>query len=491
MKTTKRVFLSALFALLLLAIPFTAVVPASANSAVYGYWRGLIHAGVMLTDGNCPIEVTHEKLTLNVPQLPEIKNGTVRLPEAKSEMIAEYSLHNPSDGPVTVRLVFPAGTRSDGKRELELFSGAHHTESYANTLYENAYGAFVNGEPVETKTRYTFGAALSDFNVRSDMRLLEDDPAEDVFLSPDLPVTVCTWAVSGLDPDESPTATLTHENHRVICICQPAEDAALHVRNKSASWRLYGENDFSVTVIGGTEEDILPVLCVDGIPSKPASGRIELRNAKKMTYAEFAQSMIGYAGFTDITETDWYNAFTSFLAARFPQGGVCTLSDAAGLQNASPIRWYDYEVTVGAGETVVNTVKAPLYPDVDSEYEPDIFKYTYLLSPAALWADFGSLEIEINTPSYLVKSNQKGFEKTESGYRLTREGLPKGELKITLAESADAKNPHAGFNVMRTVIIGGFALVIFAVLPAAAVFWFIRLLRRKSNPKTREEHILQ
>ncbi|MBQ6164118.1 MAG: hypothetical protein IJK23_06560 [Clostridia bacterium] len=457
-------------------------IPASANSVVYSYWRGLTHAGAMLTDGNCPIEVTHEKLTLNVPQFPAIEYGTVLQPEAESEMIAEYTLYNPTDEPVTARLVFPAGTRSDGKMEINsLLSGAHRAVSYANTLYGKAYGAFVNGAPVETKTRYTFGTALSDFNVRRDMRLLSDDPIADSFLSPDLPVTVCTYAASGLDPDEYPTAALTPATDRVICMSRLAEGSVLHIRKKTASWRLYDEIEFSVTVIGGTEKDVVPILCVDGIPSKPASGKIELKSAEETTYAEFAQSMIEYSHVSDITQTDWYNVFTAFLAARFPQGRFCTLADMTELFDLSPIRWYDYEVTVGAGETVVNTVKAPLFPDVDSEYEPDIFKYTYLLSPAALWADFGTLEIEINTPYYLIKSNQKGFEKAENGYRLTRDGLPKGELKITLAESADAKNPHAVFNVEKKVIIGGFVLGIFIALPAVAIIWTVRLFRKQKK----------
>ena len=481
----RRAFCRRILSLLLTVCVLTGLfcIPASANSGIYSYWRGLTHAGVMLTDGNCPIEVTHEKLTLNVPQLPEIVNENMKQPEAESEMIAEYALYNPSDEPVTARLVFPAGTRSDGKQETDgLFSGAHHTESYADTLNGNAYGAFVNGAPVETKTRYTFGTALSDFNVHRDMRLLSDDPIADSFLAPDLPVTVCTFAVSGLDLDERPTAALTPANDRMICMSRLAEGTVFHIRKKTASWRLYDETDLSVTVIGGTAEDVAPVLCVDGIPSKPASGEIGLKSAEETTYAEFAQSMIEYSGVPDISQTDWYNAFTASLAARFPQGGCCTLADVTELFEVSPIRWYDYEVTVGAGETVVNTVKAPLYPDVDSEYEPDIFKYTYLLSPAALWADFGTLEIEINTPYYLIKSNQKGFEKAENGYRLTREGLPKGELKITLAESADAKIPYAGFNAIRTVLFCCVLLGIFVVSPVFLVCWFVRwLLKRKKS----------
>ncbi|MBR5427364.1 MAG: hypothetical protein IK118_03370, partial [Clostridia bacterium] len=244
----------------------------------------------------------HEKLTLNVPQLPEIVNENMKQPEAESEMIAEYALYNPSDEPVTARLVFPAGTRSDGKQETDgLFSGAHHTESYADTLNGNAYGAFVNGAPVETKTRYTFGTALSDFNVHRDMRLLSDDPIADSFLAPDLPVTVCTFAVSGLDLDERPTAALTPANDRMICMSRLAEGTVFHIRKKTASWRLYDETDLSVTVIGGTAEDVAPVLCVDGIPSKPASGKIGLKSAEETTYAEFAQSMIEYSGVPDIS----------------------------------------------------------------------------------------------------------------------------------------------------------------------------------------------
>ena len=57
---------------------------------------------------------------------------------------------------------------------------------------------------------------------------------------------------------------------------------------------------------------------------------------------------------------------------------------------------------------MVNSVTAPIYPSINTRYTSPIYEYTYLLSPAGSFADFGSLEIRINTPFYLVNSEVEG-----------------------------------------------------------------------------------
>ena len=79
------------------------------------------------------------------------------------------------------------------------------------------------------------------------------------------------------------------------------------------------------------------------------------------------------------------------------------------------MRWYEYEITIAPKESIVNTVTAPIYPEIDLNYEPDIYSYTYLLSPASTWASFGEIEIVINTPFYITDNTIDCFEKKANG----------------------------------------------------------------------------
>ena len=117
------------------------------------------------------------------------------------------------------------------------------------------------------------------------------------------------------------------------------------------------------------------------------------------------------------------------------------------------MRWYVYELTLEPGQTLVNTVEAPMYPSINLRDDPAVYGYTYLLSPAQTWAEFGDLEIVINTPYYLTASTLEGFEKTETGYSLSLDGLPEGDLTFSLS----AKQPpviKAGFIIAVAIILG-------------------------------------
>ena len=92
----------------------------------------------------------------------------------------------------------------------------------------------------------------------------------------------------------------------------------------------------------------------------------------------------------------------------------------------------------GTKQTIVNTVTAPIYPSIKGDYEPAIFEYTYLLSPANTWKEFGNLDIVINTPYYLIKNSIEGFEYKNPGYELHLTGLPEEELVFTLCSEKKA-----------------------------------------------------
>ena len=102
----------------LLALPATAAgitilggrtVRASANSAP-AYWAGVNGSGVVVaegqfSDGDCPIEVAREDLTLKISQLPDPVSGDL----GESSVTASYTFYNPTDDAVVMTLFFPVG----------------------------------------------------------------------------------------------------------------------------------------------------------------------------------------------------------------------------------------------------------------------------------------------------------------------------------------------------------------------------------------------
>ena len=67
-----------------------------------------------------------------------------------------------------------------------------------------------------------------------------------------------------------------------------------------------------------------------------------------------------------------------------------------------------------------------MYPSIDESYEPAVYEYLYLLSPATTWSEFNDFEVMIHTPYHLIDSSLE-FEECEEGYVYRSDGLPKGE----------------------------------------------------------------
>ena len=116
-----------------------------------------------------------------------------------------------------------------------------------------------------------------------------------------------------------------------------------------------------------------------------------------------------------ILDYDWYNAFVSALNYFQWEYGAIHSTEIGFDISDRLMRWYEYEISVGPGERIVNTVTAPIYPDIDSRYEPLVFEYTYLLSPAQTWAAFGNLDIVVNTPYYMIRAAPKASSITTLG----------------------------------------------------------------------------
>ena len=427
--------------LLVLLLLLGSAVPASANSA-QSYWEGVDRAGAIITDGESPIVVEHEKLTFDVQEFPQnFYSDEEDFLAYTGKVTAQYTFYNPSQLTVTAKLLFHFGREAWYAYDC---GGQEDTQKY---------DILINGEPTPKKIRYT----LSDngqFTLEQDLKLICDGFADDPFYSPDLTVTAYKFSVSGVDVQNYKSATVGFDvpkglgDHRFYL---PESRGSQRQDNGDMRVIIPADESFYIYVFGepltvtpqfrfyqnGAARD-----------SERISGTASFIGSETLTLKEFV--LQDWREETGVSETDWYNAKIAVLhrgqrSAEYP----VVFRETYGDFRQNLMRWYEYEITVEPGGRIVNSVTAPIYPSINLDYNPPVYGYTYLLSPAKTWRSFGTLEIEVNTPYYITESSLDGFEKTDTGYKLTLDGLPDGELTFTLSTSENPEkpksNPFVGF----------------------------------------------
>ena len=457
---------------LLIMLPFM-MIPASANSALTE-WSGRKENVVMTTDGDSPIVVEHETLTFDIQELIDTYSRSDDefdpTKEYKSSVTAEYQFYNPSDMTVTAELAFPIGNL---------------TESYINEYAKDKYSITVNGETVEHQIRHTY-ASYGTFNLKYDLPRLKDDYVTHEFINMDTPVTMYFFNIAPIKENQTGYPKVyfdidpaDYENTKIYCsgtYARKLDNGKIRITRNNLIMRIYfiGEvpEELPEFVV---YKDIFDSDEIEILPSRSSVSRTE-----KMTFRDLAFG--NYKEEYGISEMDWYNAVMLGMGSDSP-----VLHDQyMTLQANDFLCWYTYKLEFKPGERIVNSVTAPMIPGQNLNYNPKYFKYYYLISPAVTWADFGSLDIYVNTPYYLVSSNIDGFEKTESGYYLHLDGLPMSkkrldigwdEIKIVEPEVKDLYfalcESESSQKKASKSTIGIILLIIFS--PIILVVWIVNL----------------
>ncbi len=465
-------------------------VPVYANSAQTQF-EGVDSTGAIMTDSESPIIVERELLTFDIAEFPKdyysTKNDYL---EYGAKVTAEYTFYNPSEYSVTAKLLFPFGNAPH-------YVGGEYDDAGNYTVFDDTskFDITVNGEVVEKKIRHTLSSQHEQFKLEQDLALISDDFVSDNFYKTDLSVTKYVFKISGVDIEQYKSADVGFDVPKGIgsyLIYFPEQNGA-HTQD-NGEMRIHtgvekNEREFELYVFGTplSEMPDWKVYENGGVEdNEEISGTVTLVSTETTTFKEFALS--NRSETSVVSESDWYNALVSELKDSIQHSGEYPIVDAyryeRGFDNCL-MRWYEYEITLAPGERIVNAVTAPMYPAINLGYEPDIFKYTYLLSPAKTWKSFGELEIAINTPYYITESNIEGFTKTDNGYSLKLNGLPDGELTFTLSTSAEPKKPIRTLTdyipvemIISFSIIGGVVLLVGGGITA---FVLIRRKKRDSD----------
>ncbi len=455
--------------------------PCFANSA-QSYWEGTDSRGCVIIGENCPIEVTSEVLTFDIAELYKTRyDSDEEFLAYSGRVTAEYTFYNPSDLTVTAKLAFPFGG----------YSYDHQSNSAIpdTTVDAEKYDITVNGEAVDKGIRHTLDAS-QQFNITEDLLKLSDEYLKDDFFYPDMTVTRYDYTVSGIDS----------KNYRT---CYAAFDwdtgdgsTRLYIPGGSSKEKNRGGIRINTGVQNGDEITVYAI----GTPlsetpkfklyesfnvkdNETISGTVSLTSKSAMTFEALA--LTNYSEETNISKVDWYNAvlcsFNNYRASAKENNFIFTyVTPLYGIQEfiSNLMRWYEYEITLAPGESIVNTVTAPLYPAIDKSYTPTVYDYTYLLSPASTWASFRNLQIIINTPYYITDSSLDGFLKTDAGYSATFETLPEGELEFTLCT---AKDPEPPKKTIYDYVSGQTLRVIYLSVAGAVVLGVLFLIIKKTR----------
>lgn len=447
---------------------------ASANSA-QSNWSGTDRTGAIVTDEICPLEVQEEKLTFEVQEFPRNYYNTMEEFLAYTGRVtAEYTFYNPADYTVTATLVFPFGAVPDYGYFYD-----DQLETAVCGVDGDKYDITVDGIAVEKRLRHTLAEQHDQFDLERDMALLHDGYVDDPFYTPDMTVTKYTYQVSGVDSEAYPAATaaflLNTEPARTrVLLMEQSGGKTLEEGVMADTWAGNGER-YTVYCFGEPVEELDWRMYENGACEKEIDGVVELVDTSAMTFKDLA--LADWTSESGVLEQDWYNAFVEDLNRSEWSCGVVSGSDIHDDLSRVLMRWYEYEITVGPWERVVTTVTAPIYPAINTNYDPSIYTYTYLLSPAQTWRDFGTLDIRVNTPYFITESSLKSFEKGEGGYTLSLDGLPEGELVFVL--SADEHPVKELPNLAYLVFYLPILLPILALILIPVVVILVRRRRRR------------
>ncbi len=446
---------------------------AEANSALRRF-EGVDSSGVVIKTEDCPVVIDSEELVFDLNDVSEAsydygmdvcKIGTVK---------TKYVFRNPADYTAEVNLVYPFGFRP--------YTTYDENGEIQTDVTAEQYSVTADGVDVARTVRHTYKERYGTFDYVADSEYLSDDYVTDTFYSPGLVVYKYVYRA------ESQTGKAVRFNISGEFVGRTMGNASSYEATSDGGYKIgcwledYSSDDtdaekIEIYFIGADYAGFADSAeFYENMEYKTAvTGTLTLESREEMTFKDLA---LTYRE-DDVSEIDWYNAVVSKLNYYYP-------SDAKSLYTYSLdisyelLRWYDYSLSIPSGETLVNEITAPVYPDVNYEYKPAIYTVNYFLSPAKTWASFGSLDIKINTSNYVLYcSLQDDLTRGESGYEMHFDSLPDGELAFTVCASEDPE-PDEATKILITIlliILGVFG----AFLVIAVVVIIVCVVKRKKR----------
>lgn len=455
----KKLFVIA--ALVVLIVTALCAMPVVSANSAQRYWFGTTGQGAVIVGEQIPLTVKSERIVFDVQQFPFTYYGSRDEEEFKNynaSVTAVYEFENPADYDVTARLAFPYGTMP----------------SYLNGDYDTSsrYGVKVNGEDADVVKRYTYvgtGNWLDSYENGTAVGRLLDEKKSAGGIDKNSKVVKYTYKAEGTEYNGFTAHVEAAKEKGQYLFCD-ATSISEDLEKISYGQSLYnGANFVFWSVFGGEEPQFELYATKGGREEKKIQCDFTLAKKEEMTLEEYAESVYALDDDSESAHVDWFNLISdSIVNGYFEYQHRTPFYNIDLFVSEKIMHWMEYTLEIPAKGVATNSVTAPLFPDIDNGWEPSVYTYGYLLSPAADWAEFGTLDIEVNTPYYMLNTGLFGFSKTENGYAASFSSLPGGELQFRLSTS---ENPQKDVNYGYYVVI--LSLFVLPLTGAAAVITVI------------------
>ncbi len=489
-KQIKAAFTALLAALLCVL----AAVPASAMSSVEPD-VGVDVYGVFPQGRKSQLQLDSLALTYDIPELPADEFDA-------SELLGRYSS--------TLRLDYTFSNPTDTEQSVKMMFAAANVPSYAEQSSTSAqraalYTIELDGERITPELRHawtsypqSYQTGFVGYDPREYAGNLHESYAEHAFLSPDLPVTVYTYQIEPKDGFTGHmTALFNHSPDQTWVFFDrngSVEDEGVHTRLSRYTW----DGDIvKFYVLGKDPGEVSWQLRTTS--DKIVYDSPTLASRETVTFGELALQY--HDKNTGISESDWYNAVVAMLDfCRFEDSGVLGEKNSLDMDVTSHLQCFlTYDVTLGAGESTVNSITLPVYPDIMEYYSPKAATFTYHFHGSSDWKSVGKYTVRIDTGHKIMTDERNSvsidnYKKDWKGYTLPERSTPKsGVYYVTLCKW---KNPieTGGFVFIwflflffvLPVLVAILGTVVAIVLVIVLIILVRRLIKRKAKKKAEQ-----
>lgn len=431
---------------------------ADANS-VQRYFEGIDSSGAIVTMENCPIVVDKEDLDFYIYY--QGKSNSQGQYEQFGSVCATYTFRNPSENTINMDVVFPYGYKDENKSDKDDCSVS------------------VDGAQIAWRTRYTH-IDYYPFDIERDLSSLSDDFVQDSFFATTQKVYKYTYSVS----DTAQGLDLTFEYDRnwarkVVCDFHSQREG----NKQQIVMSTAGKPQLVFYVVG---EDLDIAACDVTVIGGQKGGHLSLVSRQEQTFGDELAYVNRPAG-SDVLDIDWYNALANTFNSLHDRTVINPLEFVISrYPEFSLFRWCQYTLSIAPGQSVVNAVTVPLFPSVDVHYDPDVYEFTYYLSPATTWAGFKDLTVNIHTNGYVLKYQDKGFEKVDGKYTYHTDTLPSGELTFKICKEEKPTTQYgrtfSSVIILLAKVIGfGVLLPVSIALIVIVIIVIVKAVKRKKN----------
>lgn len=460
--TRRNKILATVAVILLFAIFPMTTTPSSAFTSPPTRFFGTSASEPQMFEGLSAV-IEDQSITFDITEFSDVNEDDLIM-EQCGRVNTSYTLYNPTEEDINMTIFLPV-------------SGV--PEDYLNSedgIETDKYKFTVNGNVIEP-TLEDGNYLYEHYGTISPITFILEEYVSSEHFSTDMPVTKYTFiqrsgfyssSVIGIE-----ALSDTFDGSCFVFNMLPGR-----IDRDDGSYLLYFDSvgngkTFDVYVFGKPLAS-LPEFKMYTNPSTGAATTtneyVEFISSQTMTYAEFISR--NYAEDYDCSEQDMYELFAREIANVIDMGEVYSEITTKRIPKfkynyyaSNVAKAFNCKFTIAPGERAVVSVDAPLYPSIETEYVQNTYEFSYNLHLLNDSMRKTVIDININTPYYIVSDGKTEYTKTDTGYGLTTYGAHMTDrIDFTLCEVETPENIQISEweAFLFLLVVAFYAVVIFA-----------------------------